>query len=139
MNHPGVWVMGEVRKHIMAAGMGIVVEYAGSSGKPQWDQPDQLTWDYLPFAAAGPAPPQQSGTVTIPLVFESKFAGHGAMDRLDHQRKVLPGNRQPRPDRGPALPSGVPSIAAPMIILFTCTGTVLSCENYPTIRRSTAS
>ena len=56
MNHPGAWVMGEVRKHIMAAGMGIVVEYAGSSGKPQWNQPNQLTWDYLLFAAAGPAP-----------------------------------------------------------------------------------
>ncbi len=58
MNHPGVWVMGEVRKHIMAAGMGIVVEYAGSSGKPQWDQPDQLSWDYLPFAAADPPSPR---------------------------------------------------------------------------------
>ena len=56
MNHPGAWVMGEVRKHIMAAGMGIAVEYAGSSGKPRWDQPENLLWDYLPFAAAGPAP-----------------------------------------------------------------------------------
>jgi FtsP/CotA-like multicopper oxidase with cupredoxin domain len=35
MNHPGVWVMGEVRKHIMAAGMGIVVEYAGRTGEPR--------------------------------------------------------------------------------------------------------
>ena len=39
MNHPGAWVMGEVRKHIMAAGMGIAVEYAGSSGQPRWEQP----------------------------------------------------------------------------------------------------
>ena len=36
MNNPGIWVLGEVRKHIQAAGMGIVVEYAGSSGKPVW-------------------------------------------------------------------------------------------------------
>ena len=55
MNHPGAWVMGEVRKHIMAAGMGIVVEYAGSSGKPRWEQPDELSWDYLRFAAPGQA------------------------------------------------------------------------------------
>ena len=28
MNNPGVWVLGEVRKHVQALGMGIVVEYA---------------------------------------------------------------------------------------------------------------
>ena len=95
MNHPGVWVMGEVRKHIMAAGMGIVVEYAGSSGKPQWDQPNQLTWDYLPFAAPGPPSPQQSNTVTIPLVFESKFAGHGAMDHWTINGKSFPDTDSP--------------------------------------------
>jgi FtsP/CotA-like multicopper oxidase with cupredoxin domain len=50
MNNPGVWVMGEVRKHVMAAGMGIVVEYAGSSGNPTWQQPADLIWDYMPFA-----------------------------------------------------------------------------------------
>jgi FtsP/CotA-like multicopper oxidase with cupredoxin domain len=95
MNHPGAWVMGEVRKHIMAAGMGIVVEYAGSSGKPQWDQPNQLTWDYLLFAATGPAPPPQPDTVTIPLVFESKFAGHGAMDHWTINGKSYPETASP--------------------------------------------
>ena len=90
MNHPGAWVLGEVRKHIMAAGMGIAVEYAGSSGKPRWDQPENLLWDYLPFAAAGPAPAEQRGVVRIPLVFESKFAGHGAMDRWTINGKSYP-------------------------------------------------
>jgi FtsP/CotA-like multicopper oxidase with cupredoxin domain len=95
MNHPGAWVMGEVRKHIMAAGMGIVVEYAGSSGKPQWDQPDQLTWGYPVFAAPGPAPPPQPDMVTIPMVFESKFAGHGAMDRWAINGKSYPETASP--------------------------------------------
>ena len=90
MNHPGAWVLGEVRKHIMAAGMGIAVEYAGSSGKPRWDQPEDLLWDYLPFAAEGPAPAEQPGVVRIPLVFESKFAGHGAMDRWTINGKSYP-------------------------------------------------
>jgi FtsP/CotA-like multicopper oxidase with cupredoxin domain len=90
MNHPGAWVLGEVRKHIMAAGMGIAVEYAGSSGKPRWDQPENLLWDYLPFADAGPAPAEQPGVVRIPLVFESKFAGHGAMDRWTINGKSYP-------------------------------------------------
>jgi FtsP/CotA-like multicopper oxidase with cupredoxin domain len=90
MNHPGAWVLGEVRKHIMAAGMGIAVEYAGSSGKPRWDQPENLLWDYLLFASADPALPQQASTVTIPLVFESKFAGHGAMDHWTINGKSYP-------------------------------------------------
>ena len=51
MNNPGLWTLGEVRKHIMAAGMGIVVEYANSTGKPQWQQPQSLLWNYLDFAA----------------------------------------------------------------------------------------
>jgi FtsP/CotA-like multicopper oxidase with cupredoxin domain len=81
MDHPGVWVLGEVRKHIQAAGMGIVVEYAGSSGKPQWQQPACLDWDYLKFAATGPVPSSAAPVVPIPLIFESKFAGHGAPDQ----------------------------------------------------------
>jgi FtsP/CotA-like multicopper oxidase with cupredoxin domain len=89
MNHPGAWVLGEVRKHIMAAGMGIAVEYSGSSGKPRWDQPQNLLWDYLPFASPDP-PPQQASAVAIPLVFESRFAGHGAMDHWTINGKSYP-------------------------------------------------
>lgn len=87
MNNPGVWVLGEVRKHVMAAGMGIVVEYADRSGKPVWIQPQTLEWDYLWFSDSGSpeaATWKSSAEVnvtTIPLVFESKFMGHGAMDR----------------------------------------------------------
>ncbi len=36
MNHPGVWIMGDLADDDRRHGMGIVVEYAGSSGKPQW-------------------------------------------------------------------------------------------------------
>jgi FtsP/CotA-like multicopper oxidase with cupredoxin domain len=90
MNQPGIWVLGEVRKHIMAAGMGIVVEYAGATGEPRWDQPSSLSWDYLQFAAPG-APPQRTGdAVEIPLVFASKFAGHGAMDHWTINGKSYP-------------------------------------------------
>jgi FtsP/CotA-like multicopper oxidase with cupredoxin domain len=94
MNHPGVWVMGEVRKHIMAAGMGIVVEYAGATGPPQWEQPEELSWDYLQFAAAGPAQ-RNVDAVAIPLVFASKFAGHGAMDHWTINGKSYPETDSP--------------------------------------------
>jgi FtsP/CotA-like multicopper oxidase with cupredoxin domain len=76
MNNPGVWVLGEVRKHVQATGMGIVFEYADSTGKPVWTQPEELTWNYRIFAKKDAAPP--SPTVkTMELIFESKFQGHG--------------------------------------------------------------
>jgi len=77
MNAPGVWVLGEVRKHVQAAGMGIVIEYAGASGKPIWTQPEELIWNYRQFAAAGETKPSGDEVVRIELVFESKFQGHG--------------------------------------------------------------
>jgi FtsP/CotA-like multicopper oxidase with cupredoxin domain len=81
MNAPGVWVLGEVRKHVQAMGMGIVVEYANATGAPKWVQPQDLVWDYAQFAAP-PTMPVPTGapapTVTeIPLTFDSKFEGHG--------------------------------------------------------------
>ena len=38
MNHPAVWVMGDLSDDDRTHGMGIVVEYAGSHGKPQWSK-----------------------------------------------------------------------------------------------------
>lgn len=81
MNNPGVWVLGEVRKHVMAAGMGMVVEYAGRGSKPEWQQPSDLVWDYLQFGKEPAGSSVESGAIEIPLVFESKFTGHGAMER----------------------------------------------------------
>jgi FtsP/CotA-like multicopper oxidase with cupredoxin domain len=98
MNNPGVWILGEVRKHIQAAGAGIIVEYSGSAGKPAWRQPDSLIWDYGQFAATTPAPtspltaaPTPAGNIIdIPLVFASRFAGHGAPDHWTINGKSWP-------------------------------------------------
>jgi FtsP/CotA-like multicopper oxidase with cupredoxin domain len=77
MNNPGVWIIGEVRKHIQSAGMGTVIEYAGASGKPVWAQPESLIWSYRQFAELETSE-QTAGEVTrIELVFDSKFQGHG--------------------------------------------------------------
>ena len=82
MKNPGVWVLGEVRKHVQAAGMGVVVEYSDRSGRPVWQQPQTLEWDYLLFGAEDASRPSAEINVsTIPLTFTSKFVGHGAMDR----------------------------------------------------------
>ena len=76
MNAPGVWVLGEVRKGVQAAGMGIVIEYANATGKPVWNQPEGLVWNYSQFATKGQTAPQ-NGTTQIELAFDSKFQGHG--------------------------------------------------------------
>jgi FtsP/CotA-like multicopper oxidase with cupredoxin domain len=94
LNNPGIWILGEVRKHVQAAGMAMVVEYAGSTGKPQWQQPQQLLWDYAQFADKDPvqAPPDAT---EIPLVFAPKFAGHGALDRWTINGKSFPDTDSP--------------------------------------------
>jgi FtsP/CotA-like multicopper oxidase with cupredoxin domain len=89
LNNPGVWVLGEVRKHVQAAGMGLVLEYAEQSGKPQWQQPSDLLWDYNVFSSAEPTH-ADTNIVEVPLVFESKFAGHGAPDRWTINGKSFP-------------------------------------------------
>ena len=43
MNHPGVWVMGDLADDDRGHGMGIVVEYAGRTGKPQWVKPEPFS------------------------------------------------------------------------------------------------
>jgi FtsP/CotA-like multicopper oxidase with cupredoxin domain len=90
MNNPGIWILGEVRKHIMQAGMGMVLEYENRSGKPQWQQPESLCWDYLRFASKEPPTKSELNVVEIPLVFESKFAGHGDLDHWTINGKSYP-------------------------------------------------
>jgi FtsP/CotA-like multicopper oxidase with cupredoxin domain len=90
MNNPGVWILGEVRRHVQAAGMGIVIEYAGHAGTPQWQQPADLIWNYEQFAAAPGGDETGESPITIPLVFESKFRGHGSMEAWTINGKSFP-------------------------------------------------
>src|SRR3984957_5597519 len=58
MNHPGLWIMGDLADDDRGHGMGIVVEYAGHTGKPLWAAPKPFKWDYTLFGRnAGAAPP----------------------------------------------------------------------------------
>ncbi|MGO8855048.1 MAG: multicopper oxidase family protein [Steroidobacteraceae bacterium] len=90
MNNPGIWVLGEVRKHLQAAGMAVIVEYANQSGAPQWRQPTDLIWNYQQFAAAHSDDKAADSPMIIPLVFESKFRGHGAMELWTINGKSYP-------------------------------------------------
>ncbi|HEY3990477.1 MAG TPA: multicopper oxidase family protein [Acidobacteriaceae bacterium] len=93
LNNPGVWTLGEVRRHVQAAGMAMVVEYAGQAGKPQWQQPEQLLWDYTWFAGATTEGAPEA--IEVPLVFTSKFAGHGALDHWAINGKSFPHTDSP--------------------------------------------
>jgi len=93
MNNPGVWVLGEVRKHVQAAGMAVAVEYAGQGGEPIWKQPADLVWSYAAFSSPMPAAEaaRDSGDVIrVPLVIESKFRGHGSMEAWTINGKSYP-------------------------------------------------
>ncbi|HVJ08527.1 MAG TPA: multicopper oxidase domain-containing protein [Acidisarcina sp.] len=49
MHHPGVWIMGDLSDEDRRHGMGIVLEYAGSKGRPQWIAPKPFKWNYAHF------------------------------------------------------------------------------------------
>jgi FtsP/CotA-like multicopper oxidase with cupredoxin domain len=67
MKNPGVWVLGDLDDDDRKHGMGIVVEYAGRSGKPVWTAPPKFKWNYARFAKAGAkaAPPDQAFEMTF--------------------------------------------------------------------------
>jgi hypothetical protein len=60
--------------------MAMVVEYEDKSGPARWEQPSDLTWSYEQFAAVQPTERSREPPVLVPLLFESVFRGHGAME-----------------------------------------------------------
>ena len=88
MKNPGVWILGETREDIRKAGMGIVVEYAGQQGEPKWIDPPEVLWSYRPFAHSEPVTVQPDHQ--IPLLFESRFRGHGDFDYWTINGKSYP-------------------------------------------------
>jgi FtsP/CotA-like multicopper oxidase with cupredoxin domain len=72
MNHPGVWVMGDLADDDRHHGMGIVVEYAGYKGKPQWLPPKPFKWNYSQFGNIDFISPQPDET--FDMLFEKQNA-----------------------------------------------------------------
>lgn len=71
MNHPGVWIMGDLADDDRHHGMGIVIEYAGEKSKPQWVTPKPFRWNYAHFGGTAPAAePDQ--------IFDTTFAKRNA-------------------------------------------------------------
>ncbi len=71
MNHPGIWILGDLADDDRHHGMGIVVEYAGEKGKPQWIVQKPFRWNYAHFGgSATPTEPYQ--------IFDMTFAKQNA-------------------------------------------------------------
>jgi FtsP/CotA-like multicopper oxidase with cupredoxin domain len=79
MTRPGVWVLGDLDDGDRGHGMGILVEYAGRSGKAQWVAPPAFKWSYARFGKAGAiaATPDE----TIEMIFAKENAAEEGFNR----------------------------------------------------------
>jgi FtsP/CotA-like multicopper oxidase with cupredoxin domain len=103
MKHPGIWIMGDLSDDDRKRGMGIVVEYAGAKGKPQWSKPKPFRWDYTQFGKADPVSVQPDDTMEF-LIVKHNGAVNGfnqwtlngeafSMDTMKPMYKVHEGRR----------------------------------------------
>ena len=60
--------MGDLADDDRRRGMGIVVEYAGRSGQPQWAKPKPFRWDYTRFGKTGATAVAPDETIEITVV-----------------------------------------------------------------------
>ena len=75
MNHPGVWVMGDLADDDRSHGMGIVIEYAGQRGKPRWLKPAPYRWDYSLFGKTSAAATAPEETLEFTIVKHNAALG----------------------------------------------------------------
>ncbi len=76
MKHPGVWILGDLADDDRSHGMGIVVEYAGQTGKPQWTKPKPFRWNYALFGKSTVMPVAPDETIEMTFV-KRNAAAHG--------------------------------------------------------------
>jgi FtsP/CotA-like multicopper oxidase with cupredoxin domain len=88
MNHPGVWILGDLDDDDRCHGMGIVVEYAGQKGKRQWIKPSLSGWNYLRFAKLGTTAP--SPDETFEMIFAKDNAAQEGFNRWSINGAAFP-------------------------------------------------
>ena len=95
MNHPGVWVLGDLADDDRGHGMGIVVEYARASGKPVWTAPPPFQWNYANFANAAAA--DLPSDETFDMHIEKDNAAENGFNRWTINGASYPMNSAPAP------------------------------------------
>ena len=76
MDHPGVFVLGDLSDDDRSHGMGIVVEYSGRKGKPLWVKPKPFRWDYTRFGKSDASGPEPDETIEL-LIVKHNAAANG--------------------------------------------------------------
>ena len=89
MNTPGVWVLGSTLAAERAKGLGVVIEYAGSTGQPVWRNPAPAQWDYSIFAEHRPV---ADAAETFVLTFRDA----GALDGSKFDTWTINGDAWPK-------------------------------------------
>jgi FtsP/CotA-like multicopper oxidase with cupredoxin domain len=79
MNHPGVWIMGDLGDDDRHHGMGIVLEYAGYKGRAQWVTPKPFKWNYASFGQ--PHSPAQAPDEIFDMTFAKDNAALEGFNR----------------------------------------------------------
>lgn len=95
MNHPGVWIMGDLADDDRHHGMGIVVEYAGYKGKPQWLPPKPFKWNYAQFGNIDFISPQPDETFV--MLFEKQNAALDGFNQWTINGKAYPMDQMTTP------------------------------------------
>jgi FtsP/CotA-like multicopper oxidase with cupredoxin domain len=103
MRRPGVWVMGDVADEDRGRGMGIVVEYAGQKGEPQWRAPERFRWDYRRFARPDARPREPDAVIDLTFATRigtaqgfDEFTVNGvpfSMERMEPRFPIAHGRR----------------------------------------------
>ncbi len=102
MNHPGVWVMGDLMDDDRNRGMGVVVEYAGSKGPAKWVKPAPFHWDYTRFGAPGGK--SQKPDETFVLTFDKQQAAEHGFNRWTINGTAFSMSSMPGMDMGGTKP-----------------------------------
>ncbi len=97
MDHPGVWVMGDLADDDRHHGMGIVVEYAGHKGKPQWLTPKSFKWNYARFG--NPSTTSAQPDEVFDMLFEKQNAALAGFNQWTINGVAYPLDQRMAPPR----------------------------------------
>lgn len=81
MNHPGIWIMGDLADDDRNHGMGVIVAYANRKGKTEWVAPPPFKWNYTRFGNS--SKPAQQPDETIDMTFTKQNAAEKGFNRWE--------------------------------------------------------
>lgn len=95
MNHPGVWILGDLDNDDRRNGMGIVIEYANHKGAPTWAAPPPFKWSYARFAKANASAAPADDL--IEMTFAKQNAAHEGFNLWTINGAAYPMTEGPSP------------------------------------------